>query len=56
VIEGLRRDVGALKRDVAGRDEAIVEKEKRILDLKHKTQVGRGKGLYGRGWARGMYV
>jgi hypothetical protein len=39
-IEALERDAAALHRDVSGRDEAIGEKEKRILDLKHKTQVG----------------
>lgn len=27
------------QRDVAGRDEAIAEKEKRILELKHSTQA-----------------
>lgn len=39
-IEGLRRDVAALQRDVLGRDDALAEKERRILDLKHKAQVG----------------
>ena len=38
-IEGLQRDVSALHRDVAGRDDAIADKERRILELKHKTQV-----------------
>lgn len=28
-----------LQRDVAGRDEAIADKEKRILELKHSTQA-----------------
>lgn len=49
VIEGQRRDVAALQRDVAGRDDAIAEKERRILDLKHKAQVG----WVGLGWVGG---
>jgi hypothetical protein len=32
--------VAALQRDVAGRDDAIADKERRILELKHKTKVG----------------
>ena len=39
VIEGLRHDVVALQRDVAGRDQAIAEKERRILELKRTVQV-----------------
>lgn len=38
VIEGLRQDIAALQRGIAGRDDAVAEKEKRILDLKIKTQ------------------
>ncbi len=40
MIEGLHRDIAALHKEVANRDDAIAEKEKRILDLKGKTQVG----------------
>ena len=53
VMEGLQRDVAALQRDVAGRDEAIGEKEKRILDLKHKTQAGGREREGEAGWRAG---
>ncbi len=39
VIEGLHCDIAVLHKEVANRDDAIAEKEKRILDLKRKTQV-----------------
>ena len=38
MIEGLRRDIAALHKEVSSRDDAIGEKERRILDLKRKTQ------------------
>ena len=32
-IKNLEKDIGELKREIRGRDEAIAEKEKRIADL-----------------------
>ena len=32
-IKNLEKDIGELKREIHGRDEAIAEKEKRIADL-----------------------
>ena len=38
-IRNLEKDIGELKREIHGRDEAIGEKEKRIADLARKMLI-----------------
>ena len=39
-IKNLEKDIGELKREIRGRDEAIGEKEKRIADLARRNTDG----------------